>query len=88
MDRARQPLGRRPDGVVIRQERDKLVRDAVSRLPGRQQQLVTSMLQSPALSYKELSSQLGMPLGAIGPIRGRALVRLSRDRGLRGLAAA
>jgi len=77
-----------PDGVVIRQELEDLLRDAVGRLPERQQQLVISMLQSPTLSYKELSSQLGMPLGAIGPVRGRALVRLRRDRVLQGLAAA
>jgi RNA polymerase sigma factor (sigma-70 family) len=77
-----------PDGVVIRQELEELLRDAVGRLPERQQQLVISMLQSPTLSYKELSSQLGIPLGAIGPIRGRALVRLRRDRALQGLAAA
>lgn len=77
-----------PDGVVIRHELDELVRDAVGRLPERQQRLVTSMLQSPTSSYKELSSQLDMPLGAIGPIRGRALVRLRRDHVLQGLAAA
>lgn len=77
-----------PDGVIIRQERDELVRDAVSRLPARQQRLVTSMLQRPTSTYRELSLQLGMPLGAIGPIRGRALVRLRRDGALQGLAAA
>jgi hypothetical protein len=40
------------------------------------------MLHSPTSSYKELSSQLGMPVGAIGPVRGRALVRLRHDREL------
>jgi RNA polymerase sigma factor (sigma-70 family) len=71
-----------PDGVIIRRELDELIRGAVGRLPGRQQQVVASMLQSPTSSYKELSAQLGMPVGAIGPVRGRALVRLRRDREL------
>lgn len=77
-----------PDGTVIRQEVTDLVRGAVSRLPGHQQRLIASILHSPTMSYAQRSSQLGIPVGAIGPTRGRALVRLSRDRELQSLASA
>jgi RNA polymerase sigma factor (sigma-70 family) len=76
-----------PDDTVIRQEERNLVLGAVSRLPGRQQQLIASILHSPTMSYAQRSSQLGMPVGAIGPTRSRALVRLRRDRELQRLAS-
>jgi RNA polymerase sigma factor (sigma-70 family) len=82
-----EPDSASPDVVVIRQELADLVHGAVGRLSGRQQQLITSMLQSPTSSYEQLSSQLGMPVGAIGPTRSRALVKLRHDRELQGLTS-
>jgi RNA polymerase sigma factor (sigma-70 family) len=76
-----------PDVVVIRHELADLVHGAVSRLSARQQRVITSMLQSPTSSYEQLSSQLGIPVGAIGPTRSRALVRLRHDRELQGLTS-
>jgi RNA polymerase sigma factor (sigma-70 family) len=76
-----------PDAVVIGQERAALVHGAISRLSDRQERLITSMLQSPTSSYEQLSSQLNMPVGAIGPTRGRALMRLRHDRELRRLTS-
>jgi RNA polymerase sigma factor (sigma-70 family) len=73
-----------PDVVVIRQELADLVHRAVSRLSDRQERLIVSMLRVPTSSYEQLSSQLGMPVGAIGPTRSRALVRLHHDRELQG----
>jgi RNA polymerase sigma factor (sigma-70 family) len=77
-----------PHDAVMRQEVRNLVRGAVSRLPGRQQRLIASILHTPTMSYAQRSSQLGMPVGAIGPTRGRALGRLRRDRELQMLASA
>jgi len=76
------------DDTVIRQEVTDLVRGAVGRLPGHQQRLIASILHNPTMSYAQRSSQLGMPVGAIGPTRSRALVRLRHDRDLQSLASA
>ena len=39
-------------------------------------------------SYEEISARLDMPIGSIGPTRGRALERLRADRALRAAALA
>lgn len=71
-----------PDAVAIQRERDLAVQRAVERLAGRQRALLASMLASPAPSYEQLSVQLDMPVGSIGPTRDRALARLRADREL------
>lgn len=68
-----------PDVVAIQRERDAALRDAVSRLQGRQRQLLASMLLTRPQTYEQLSSRLDMPVGSIGPTRDRALARLRED---------
>jgi DNA-directed RNA polymerase specialized sigma24 family protein len=68
-----------PDVVAIQRERDAALRDAVSRLHGRQRQLLASMLSTRPQTYEQLSSHLDMPVGSIGPTRDRALARLRED---------
>jgi RNA polymerase sigma factor (sigma-70 family) len=67
-----------PESIVIDQERDAAVHDAVSRLSQRQRRIVESMLSSPT-SYQQLAARLEMPIGSIGPTRDRALSRLRDD---------
>jgi RNA polymerase sigma factor (sigma-70 family) len=55
---------------------------ALERLPRRQRELLTMLMSDPAPSYHQISRALGMPVGSIGPTRGRAVARLRRDRGL------
>jgi hypothetical protein len=43
------------------------------------------LLATPAPTYEELSEQLGMPIGSIGPTRERALARLREDPDVAGL---
>ncbi len=57
-------------------ERAQEVRAAVSTLPGRSQQLLALLMADPPISYTEISDQLGLPIGSIGPTRGRCLERL------------
>jgi RNA polymerase sigma factor (sigma-70 family) len=67
------------DGVeddVVREEECRRVRGAVRRLPERQRQVVTLLTWAPELDYRQVGSSLAMPVGSIGPTRGRALVRL------------
>jgi RNA polymerase sigma factor (sigma-70 family) len=64
------------DERILAHERDQVVRDAMSRLPGRWQRLLEMLMADPPVSYAEISDQLGVPVGSIGPTRGRCLARL------------
>jgi len=64
------------DERLLAEERDQTVRDAVSRLPWRWRRLVELLMADPPASYVEISEQLGLPVGSIGPTRGRCLARL------------
>ena len=48
---------------------------------------VRALLAEPAPSYGQISDQLGIPIGSIGPIRGRCLARLRGDEALRAATA-
>lgn len=54
------------------------VRAAVSRLPGRCAGLMTALLDTPDLTYTQLSAATGIPRGSIGPTRSRCLACLRR----------
>jgi RNA polymerase sigma factor (sigma-70 family) len=56
---------------------------ALASLPERHRRLMTMLVAQPAMPYQELSTALSMPVGSIGPIRARSLVRLRRDPQLR-----
>ena len=45
-------------------------------LPRRWQRLLEMLMADPPASYAEISDQLGLPVGSIGPTRGRCLARL------------
>jgi RNA polymerase sigma factor (sigma-70 family) len=64
------------DEHLLADERAEAVRDAVSRLPRRWQRLIELLMSDPPASYAEISDQLGLPVGSIGPTRGRCLARL------------
>lgn len=64
------------DERLLADERDQVVRDAMSRLPGRWQRLLEMLMADPPVPYTEISDQLGLPIGSIGPTRARSLARL------------
>jgi RNA polymerase sigma factor (sigma-70 family) len=64
------------DEQLLAEERAQVVREALSCLPGRWRQLVELLMADPPVSYAEISDQLGLPVGSIGPTRGRCLARL------------
>jgi RNA polymerase sigma factor (sigma-70 family) len=72
--------GDRPvDEAVLEAERDTLLWAAFARLPERDQALLRFLYGEDAPSYEEISEALGMPVGSIGPTRGRCLSRLRRE---------
>ena len=64
------------DERLLTAEQAQAVRDALSRLPSRWQQLLELLMADPPVSYVEISSKLGLPVGSIGPTRRRCLERL------------
>jgi RNA polymerase sigma factor (sigma-70 family) len=64
------------DERLLAEERAQAVREALSTLPSRSQQLLELLMADPPVSYTEISDRLGVPIGSIGPTRGRCLERL------------
>jgi RNA polymerase sigma factor (sigma-70 family) len=64
------------DERLLADERAQVVREALTRLPRRWQRLLEMLMADPPASYAEISDQLGLPVGSIGPTRGRCLARL------------
>jgi len=72
-----------PARGLIAAERRSAVRAALDALPERQRALLHALFGEPEASYVDISAAVGIPIGSIGPTRGRSLERLRRDRGLR-----
>lgn len=59
-------------------ERHAALREAFQHLPSGGQQLITLLRQDPPVTYAEISAQLSIPIGSIGPNRRRYLDKLRR----------
>ncbi|MGH3184769.1 MAG: RNA polymerase sigma factor, partial [Streptosporangiaceae bacterium] len=55
------------DERLLADERDQVVRDALSRLPRRWQRLLEMLMADPPVSYADISDELELPVGSIGP---------------------
>jgi RNA polymerase sigma factor (sigma-70 family) len=64
------------DSALLAAERDEEVRRAFDRLTPRCRDLLQLLLLDPAPSYDEISAALDIPVGSIGPTRGRCLEKL------------
>jgi RNA polymerase sigma factor (sigma-70 family) len=64
------------DERLLADERAQAVREALSHLPWRWQRMLQLLMSDPPASYQEISDELGLPIGSIGPTRGRCLERL------------
>jgi RNA polymerase sigma factor (sigma-70 family) len=61
---------------LLADERAKVVRDALGRLPWQWQRLLELLMADPPVPYADISDELGLPIGSIGPTRGRCLAKL------------
>jgi RNA polymerase sigma factor (sigma-70 family) len=79
------------DRTLLRADRDAELWSTFARLPVRDQNLLRMLIADSQPSYEEIGRALAMPIGSIGPTRGRALGRLRRalqlSEGLDDLAA-
>jgi RNA polymerase sigma factor (sigma-70 family) len=71
--------GAGPDDVVFRDDRQRRLWQHVQSLPVRCRQLIAVVAFADRPDYAHLATALGMPVGSIGPTRGRCLAKL-RDQ--------
>lgn len=84
-DAGRNRGSRQNDEALLRQERHEALLAGFAELTPRQRELVVLLLADPPLSYAEIGLRLGMPVGAIGPTRARAVQRLRHSPALAAL---
>ena len=60
------------DERLLADERARVVREALSRLPWRWRRLLELLMADPPVSYADISDELGLPIGSIGPTRARS----------------
>jgi RNA polymerase sigma factor (sigma-70 family) len=61
------------------EERKSALAHGLSKLNSRQRALMESLLAEPAPSYADVSTRIGIPIGSIGPTRGRCVKRLRQE---------
>jgi RNA polymerase sigma factor (sigma-70 family) len=64
------------DHGLLKEEQIRAIRLAADRLPPRCQRLLGLLMSDQDLPYTEIAEQLNMPIGSIGPTRGRCLEHL------------
>jgi RNA polymerase sigma factor (sigma-70 family) len=64
------------DAALLREEQMRAIRTAAAQLSPRCQRLLGLLMGDDDLPYKEIAEQLNMPIGSIGPTRGRCLDHL------------
>jgi RNA polymerase sigma factor (sigma-70 family) len=67
------------DAELLREERRTAIATALRRLPTRDVALLRLLTLDPMPTYEEIGAALAMPIGSIGPTRGRALERLRQE---------
>jgi RNA polymerase sigma factor (sigma-70 family) len=75
-----------PTAVLQRQEDWLFLRKGLDELPTEQRDLLILLMADPPLTYKQISQQLGRPIGSIGPTRARILEKLRNTDAMRAMA--
>lgn len=70
------PRGTNPEQMVIADERDRLLWEAINQLTPTCRELLRLVAFVDRPSYDTVAQALGMPVGSIGPTRGRCLAKL------------
>ena len=64
------------DEALLAREQAAAAQQALHALPPSWRQLVELLTQDPPPSYEEIGADLGVPIGSIGPTRGRCVKRM------------
>ena len=73
-----------PERQVLLDDEAELLRQCLSRLPERCQKLLRIVAAGPRPNYTDVANTLEMPVGSIGPTRGRCLDKLRQELTLAG----
>jgi RNA polymerase sigma factor (sigma-70 family) len=65
-----------PEGHLVQREHYALVHSVLAELPVHHRRLMDLLMRTPSPCYQEVSRQLGLPVGSIGPTRQRILARM------------
>jgi RNA polymerase sigma factor (sigma-70 family) len=69
-----------PEHMLVQLEQEQLLRDAISELPEKCEQMVRLLFfEIPPRPYEDIAAELGMATGSIGAIRGRCLTHLRKQ---------
>jgi RNA polymerase sigma factor (sigma-70 family) len=71
------------DDGLLEAERHQALRDGLAELAPPDRELLTLLAADPRPSYAEISRRLGIPVGSIGPTRGRVLEKLRATAAIR-----
>jgi RNA polymerase sigma factor (sigma-70 family) len=74
--------------LLVTAQQHAALREAFRSLSPQHQQLLLLLLHEPPLHYAEISLRLGIPVGSIGPTRGRCIERLRGHPAVQALAEA
>jgi RNA polymerase sigma factor (sigma-70 family) len=74
-----------PEAELLDIELQVALRAALASLPDNCQRLLMLLISDPPLSYAQISARLRLPVGSIGPNRGRCIEALRRSPALAGL---
>jgi DNA-directed RNA polymerase specialized sigma24 family protein len=75
------------EDVVLRADGRRAVRRGLAELSAEQRRLLLLLVAEPALTYRQISQRLGIPIGSVGPTRSRCLRRLANTPSVRALLA-
>ena len=70
------PVDDQPEVIAVRTAQDRLLWEHIRTLSARCQQLLRVIAFSDRPDYEAISKALGIPVGSIGPTRGRCLAKL------------
>jgi RNA polymerase sigma factor (sigma-70 family) len=74
-----------PDHMLMQLEQEQILRDAVSELPEKCEQMIRLLFfEMPPRPYEDIADELGMATGSIGAIRARCLAHLRKQLEKRG----
>src|SRR5262249_27060553 len=71
------------DGDLLAAERHEVLRRGLAELPQEHRELLLLLANDPPYSYAEISRRLDIPIGSIGPTRGRILDKLRQTTAVR-----
>jgi RNA polymerase sigma factor (sigma-70 family) len=79
------PYGSELDARMVDAERRAAVRDGLAELTESHRALLSLLVADPPITYQQISDQLGLPVGSIGPTRARCLHKLAATTPIRAL---